>query len=92
MLKSTACSAINSCSGSAELVGSVFLLIAILAVVFTPLLFALRFVYFMTQQAKLQDVPPSLPCVQRRAYPMYQSTHEPTISHASSYSEYRKAA
>ena len=92
MLKSAVCSAVNSCSGSAELVGSVFLLTAILVVVFTPLLFALRFVYFMTQQAKLQDVPPSLPRVQRRAYPTPWPTHESTIPDASSYSEYRKAA
>ena len=65
---------------------------AILVVVLTPLLLALGFVYSVTQRAKLQEVLPSLPRVQRSAYPTPWPTHGSTLPHASSYSGYRKAA
>ena len=92
MLNSAACSAVNTCSGSAEVAGIVLLLMAILVVVLTPMLLALGLAYFVMERVKQPAVLPSSSHNGRSASPMPWPTHELKGLYAPSYSEHRKAA
>ena len=92
MLKPAVCSVVNSCSGSAEVVGIVLLLLAILIVVLTPLLLVLGLTYFAMQRARIQELLPPSSHHQRSTHPVHPSAYDPAASHAPLHSGYRKAA